>query len=49
MQRDVWLAEGFEAFTVSSFDGPEDGQHHLSVVVGVHEHLLLGPSAALVP
>ena len=30
MQHDVWLAEGLEAFTVSSLDGPEDGQHHLS-------------------
>ena len=30
MQHDVWLTEGLEAFTVSSLDGPEDGQHHLS-------------------
>jgi hypothetical protein len=48
VQYDVRLAEGLEPFTVSSLDGPEKCQDHISVVAGFHEHLLLGSSAALV-
>jgi hypothetical protein len=42
MQRDVRLAKSLERFTVSSLDGPEDCQYHISAVTGLHEDLLSG-------